>query len=86
MCEASQGATSDTRPVSMLTTPPGTSEVASTSERVTAGSGAFSLAITTQVLPDTMAGAITDTSPSRLESCGARTATTPVGSGMVKSK
>ena len=43
-CDASQGATSDTLPVSRLTTPPGTSEVASTSASVTAGSGRSVLA------------------------------------------
>jgi hypothetical protein len=47
-----------------------------------AGSGRSSLEeTTTTVLPVTMAGAITLTRPSRLDSCGARTATTPVGSG-----
>lgn len=40
----------------------------------------------TTVLPDTMAGAITLVRPSRLESCGASTATTPVASGKEKSK
>ena len=86
MCEASHGPTSATRPVSTFTTPPGTSEVASTSARVTAASGYLSLATTTVVLPLTIAGAITDTSPSRAESCGASTATTPVGSGSEKLK
>ncbi len=86
MCEASQGATSSVRPVSTLTTPPGRSEVASTSESVTAGSGRSSLARTTTVLPVTIAGATTETRPSREESCGASTATTPVGSGTEKSK
>ena len=72
--------------MSTLTTPPGTSEVASTSDSVTAGSGRFSLASTTTVLPVTITGATTDTSPSSDESCGASTATTPVGSGTEKSK
>src|SRR5580693_7747002 len=86
MCEASQGAISAVRPVSTLTTPAGTSEVASTSDSVTAGSGKRSLASATTVLPVTSAGATTDTKPSRLEPCGASTATTPVGSGSEKLK
>ena len=86
MCEASHGATSAVRPVSTLTTPPGTSDVASTSLRVTAGSGRCSLASTTTVLPLTIAGAMTETSPSSEDRCGARTATTPVGSGALMSK
>jgi hypothetical protein len=64
----------------MLTTPAGRSEVASTSARVIDGRGARSLAITTQVLPVTITGAITEMSPSS-GSSGATTATTPVGSG-----
>src|SRR5271166_5019170 len=86
MCEASQGAISAVRPVSTLITPPGTSEVASTSDSDTAGSGERSLASATTVLPLTTAGAITETKPSRLEACGAITATTPVGSGSEKLK
>src|SRR5579863_1101252 len=86
MCEASQGATSAVRPVSTLTTPPGTSEVASTSDRVTAGSGPRSLVRATAVLPVTIAGATTETKPSRLAASGAMTATTPVGSGREKLK
>jgi hypothetical protein len=38
------------------------------------------------VLPLTMTGASTLTSPSSDESCGASTATTPVGTGSEKSK
>src|SRR5579864_3341819 len=86
MCEASQGATSAVRPVSTLITPPGTSEVASTSDSDTAGSGHRSPASTTTVLLLTTAGATTETKPSRLEACGAITATTPVGSGSEKLK
>src|SRR5271154_7100028 len=86
MCEASQGAISSVRPVSTLMTPPGTSEVASTSDRDTAGSGKRSLASTTTLLPVTTAGATTEMKPSRLEACGAITATTPVGSGTEKLK
>src|SRR4051812_29771819 len=86
MCEASHGPTVSAEPVSRLTTPPGTSEVASTSENVTAGSGRSWDETTTQVLPDTMIGATTDTSPSNEDCCGARTATTPVGSGVERLK
>ncbi len=52
------------RPDRMLTTPPGTSEVASTSPRDSAGSGASAAAATTTVLPVATAGAITETRPS----------------------
>src|SRR5690606_39529497 len=85
MWEASQGAISATRPVRTLTTPPGTSEVASTSASVIAGSGACSAATTTQVLPVTITGATADTRP-RSDEAGATTATTPLGSGTEKSK
>jgi hypothetical protein len=84
-CDASHGVSSARRPVRMFTTPPGRSEVASTSARVMAGSGAGSDATTTAVLPDTIAGAITETRPSSAES-GATMATTPVGSGEEKLK
>ena len=70
----------------MLTTPPGTSEVASTSENVTAGSGRSYDDTTTTVLPVTIAGATTLTRPSSEDSCGASTATTPVGSGVERLK
>src|SRR5690606_42148425 len=85
MCEASQGAISATRPVRTFTTPPGTSEVASTSASVIAGSGARSDATTTQVLPGTTTGPTYDPRPSSGDA-GATTATTPVGSGTEKSK
>src|SRR5690606_4191098 len=85
MCEASQGASSAWCPVRMLTTPPGRSDVASTSARVIAGSGVRSAATTTQVLPVTITGATTETSPSS-GSAGATTATTPVGSGVDRLK
>src|SRR5664279_3836475 len=64
----------------MLTTPPGTSDVAMTSASVTAGMGCSSLLTTTTVLPVTMADTTVDTRPSS-GSCGGSTATTPVGSG-----
>ena len=50
-------------PVRMLTTPPGTSEVASTSLNVTAGSGRAYDDTTTQVLPETITGATTRDQP-----------------------
>ncbi len=61
----------------MLTTPPGTSDVARISARVIAICG--SAASTTAVLPVTTAGAITLTRPRSV--AGATIATTPVGSG-----
>src|SRR5262249_56447487 len=60
--------------------------VGGTPDRDAAGSGNRSLATATTVLPLTTAGAITETKPSRLEACGAITATTPVGSGSEKLK
>src|SRR4051795_12452152 len=86
MCDASVGAVSPSAPVSTLTTPPGTSEVASTSDSVIAGSGRSAEVATTTVLPVTITGATTLTSPSREEPCGATTPTTPVGSGSEKLK
>src|SRR5580765_5004092 len=70
----------------MLTTPPGTSDVASTSPSSTAASGRVSEATTTAVLPPTSTGASRDVRPSSGGSSGATTATTPVGSGNVKLK
>ena len=67
-------------------TPPGTSHVARTSASVTAGSGRDSDASTTAVLPPTTTGARRETSPSSDDASGATTPTTPVASGMVKSK
>ncbi len=52
----------------------------------TAGSGRSSEASTTAVLPVTITGAITETSPSSEDRCGATTATTPVGSGLERLK
>src|SRR3954469_21099008 len=69
----------------MLTTPPGRSEVASTSPSVMAGSGDGSAATSTAVLPVTITGASTDTRPSNGPS-GATTPMTPVGSGVEKLK
>ena len=86
MCAASQGAIVAADPVRRLTTPPGTSEVASTSANVTAGSGRSKDDTTTTVLPVTIAGATTETRPSNDDSWGARTATTPVGSGVLRLK
>ena len=80
------GVVSPSAPVSTLTTPPGTSEVASTSERVMAGTGRAAEEATTTVLPVTITGATTLTRPSSEDACGATTATTPVGSGSEKLK
>jgi len=60
--------------------------VASTSDSVIAGSGRSSLVTTTAVLPDAITGATTLISPSSDDCCGARTATTPVGSGVENEK
>jgi hypothetical protein len=70
----------------MLTTPPGTSEVASTSASSIAARGCASEATTTAVLPPASTGASRDTSPSSAGSPGATIPTTPVGSGTVKLK
>src|SRR4029079_7143861 len=86
MWEASVGAVETRGPVSRLTTPPGTSEAASTSAKVIAGRGGWGEAATTVVLPVTTTGATTLTRPSRLEPAGASTATTPVGSGVERLK
>src|SRR4051794_40085474 len=85
-CDANQGATSAVDPVSTLTTPPGRSDVARTSDSVTAGSGRSWDARTTHVLPDTITGATTDPSPSSDDAWGATTATTPLGSGTERLK
>ena len=73
-CDASHGASSAGDPVSTLTTPPGTSEVASTSARLIAESGKRCDATTTTELPGTSAGAIAETRPTSAVSCGAMTA------------
>src|SRR5918911_2119026 len=70
----------------MLTTPPGTSDVAIASASSIAASGRDSDATATTVLPPTSAGATRVTRPSSGGSSGARIATTPVGSGTVKLK
>ncbi len=56
-----------------------------TSDRVTAGTGNFSDAMTTTVLPVAIAGAMTLTRPSS-GPLGATIATTPVGSGVDRLK
>src|SRR6187551_1983504 len=70
----------------MLTTPPGTSDVAIASASSSAASGCVSDATTTTALPPTIAGASRETRPPKAGSSGARMATTPVGSGVVKLK
>src|SRR5436305_1727604 len=82
MCESN----SARLPVSKFTTPPGKSLVAKISEKVSAGNGNFSDAITTTELPLRMTGAINETNATSGGSSGATTATTPVGSGVVKLK
>src|SRR5258708_92384 len=80
------GTSSSLRPVSTLTTPPGTSDVATTSVRVIAASGRVSEAMTTTALPATSGGARREMRPSSDDCSGATSPTTPVGSGMVKLK
>src|SRR5687767_4747452 len=77
---------SETFPVMILITPPGTSEEFNTSAKVTAVNGFEYDASTTHALPPAITGAITDTKPSNPEFCGAITETTPVGSGTEKLK
>src|SRR5438067_3064174 len=86
MCAASQGASSARWPVSRLTTPPGTSEVAIASASSIAASGCVSEATAMTAFPPVSAGTTRETRPSSGGSSGARTATTPVGSGTVKLK
>src|SRR5258706_4354579 len=85
-CSLSGTDSSSVKPVRTFTTPPGTSDVDNTSPNVTAGRGAFSDATTTHVLPLTITGATTLTSPRSDDVCGANTATTPMGSGTLKLK
>src|SRR5690606_30949407 len=54
--------------------------------RERAGRGDFSEATTTAVLPVAITGAITETRPRNDDSWGARTATTPMGSGVERLK
>ena len=70
--------------MSRLTTPPGTSDVASTSASSTAGSGRSVDATTTAVQPVASTGASTSTSPVSDEAAGASTPITPVGTGVEK--
>ncbi len=72
-CPARTDTSSALNPVSTLTTPPGTSDVASTSLSVTAGSGRVSDVMRTTAFPDTSGGASRLTSPSSDEVSGATT-------------
>ena len=72
---------SDRYPVKILTTPPGTSDVCSTSANVMEHSGLLSDANTTTVFPPAMMGAMIETKPINDDSFGATAETTPVGSG-----
>src|SRR5882724_4228844 len=83
---ASHGASSARCPVSKLTTPPGTSLVAIASASSIAARGCVSEASATTALPPVRTGASRDTRPRSGGSSGATTATTPVGSGIVKLK
>lgn len=65
---ASGAAISAVRPDSRFTTPPGRSEVASTSPSDSAGSGHVSLVTTTAVLPVAITGARTETRPRKEDS------------------
>src|SRR3954454_16414706 len=86
MCDASQGASSESRQVSKLHEPPGTWDVASASASSIAASGLVSEATAITAFPPVSAGSTRDTRPSSGGSSGASTATTPVGSGTVKLK
>src|SRR5690606_14577341 len=85
-CEASHGPSSSARPVRTFATPPGTSDVARTSDSVMAGIGRSALLTTTAVHPVANTGASTLTRPSSDDDCGASTPTRPVGSGTVNEK
>ena len=76
------GMSSGFRPVSTLATPPGTSDVARTSVRVTAGNGRDSLARTTSELPPPNGGASPQTSPRSDEVRARRCRPCPLGSGI----
>ena len=67
--------------MSTLTAPAGTSEVASTSAKVTATHASGCAATTTAAFPVAITGASTETRPSSGDPVGASTPTTPVGSG-----
>ena len=70
----------------MLTTPPGTSLVASASPSA-AASGAFVMgAITIAAFPAEITGRMSDTIASSGDSSGTTTATVPVASGIEKTK
>src|SRR5919201_913112 len=86
MCDASQGASSERRPVRRFTTPGGTSDVASASASSIAASGCVSDPSATTTLPPVSAGTTRETRPSSGGSSGAISPTTPVGSGTVKLK
>jgi hypothetical protein len=86
MCEEKCETNSELLPVSIFTTPPGTSEEFNTSENVTEHKGNFSEANTTQVLPPAITGAMALTKPISEELLGAIMPTTPVGSGTEKLK
>ena len=85
-CEASHGATSAVEPVSTLTTPPGRSEVASTSDSVIAGQRPLLDGQDDAGVPGHDHRRDHRDQPEQATACGARTATTPVGSGTERLK
>ncbi len=86
MCRARCGRVSERGPQRRFTTPPGRSEVASTSAHSRPGIGSLSESRTTQLLPLTITGRTCETSPRSDGLSGATTPTRPVGSGSEKSK
>src|ERR1051325_8100439 len=86
MCPAICDNNSERKPVSTLTTPGGTSLVASTSLKVIALRGFFSEASEMQVLPPRRIGQSNETKPSNALASGAISTTTPVGSGTENTK
>jgi len=77
---------SSRKPVSRLTTPPGTSLVATISASSIATAGAGPSTIATQTLPESTMGRMADTRPTRGEVVGVKATTTPVASGTLKLK
>src|SRR5262245_16353109 len=81
LCSASTFASASRAPVTMLTTPAGTSLVSSTWYKSVAASGWRSDGISTIVLPMATVGASSATQPSSGYSSGQATPITPIGSG-----
>src|SRR2546421_5290476 len=81
-CSASTFASASLAPVTMLITPAGTSDAASTVYSSVAASGCASDGTATTVLPTATAGATSDTNPSSGCSSGQAIPITPMGSFM----